>query len=93
MPEIETFALVDRTAHPFTEIVVIQSALPLAVQVGQNLDQIDIVEAMVGSFSKEPHDVLRGYLTIFINVEIKKGLSNRDPVFLEPISQKLSQAI
>ena len=77
----------NRAAHPPTEIVIVECAFPLAVQVLQDFNQITVVEAIVTSVAEKPHDVFTRYKAILVHIKVEESLADGDPSFLEAISQ------
>ena len=88
VPEVESFALVDSPAHPLAKIIVTECALFPNVQVFQDFHEVIVVEEIVVCISKETHDIFRGDLTVFVDIEVEEGLTNRDPSVLEFLAQE-----
>ena len=87
--EIKAFTLVNGSSHPFAEIVIAELAFSLTVKVLQYLHQIKIVKQIVMGIAKVPHDVLRTYLSVLVNIKVQESLTHGNPSLLEALSQKL----
>ena len=77
------------SAHPLAEVVVAQLALPFTIQVFQYLHQIKVVKQVVRCIAKEPHDVLRANLAIFVHIQVQEGLAHGNPRILEALTEEL----
>lgn len=91
MAEVETLALVNRPAHPFAEVGIVQSPLFLTVEVLQDLREVVKVEQIVPSVTKEPHDVLGRDHTILVEVKVKEGFPHGDPILGELLPEERRQ--
>ena len=73
----------DRPSHPLTEVIVVDAAFPLRVQILQDLDQVIVVKQVIPWIAKVPHNVLCRYFSIFVNIKIKESLPDWHPSVLK----------